>query len=126
MSKKQRYLECDILKALEGIKNGVSIRGAANEFHIPESTLRWRLKHGNDASNSGGKASFLSYSDERQLVKYAGFMANIGSPVNAKWLMQTAARIAVKRCVSLSFFQTKFKRDPTYYESPNGLHSYYN
>ena len=83
--------------ALRLIKNGLSINKAASLHKVSVSTL-WRRKKGIKLQVSGSKPH-LSSEDEKVLLKYAEFVANMGSPVTVNWMRIMAGRLANKRCV---------------------------
>ena len=95
MAKRKRWSEDDIQSALNTVEEGVSVYESSQIHGVPESTLRWRVKHGPELIR--GKKSHLSKDDENQIEKYAEFMSNIGHPCSVLWLRQLAGRLAQKR-----------------------------
>ena len=94
-SRKKLWDEENIEYAVDAVNAGESIRRAAKNCRVPESTLRFRLK--NPLPSKTGKHTHLSRKDEDQLVKYADYKSNIGQPIDPKWLKETASRLANKR-----------------------------
>ena len=73
------------------IQEGLTLKEASQRFNVPKSTLDPRLKYG--SPQKAGCKPKMTIEDENQLVSYVKFMANIGSPVSAKWVRETAAQI---------------------------------
>ena len=95
MAKRKLWNEEDIKSALDSVEDGVSVYESSRIHGVPESTLRWRVKHGPEIIR--GKKSHLTKDDENQIEKYAEFMSNIGQPCTVLWLRQLAGRLAQKR-----------------------------
>ena len=88
----------NIYDAMRLVSEGISIYKAAKLYNITRSTLWRRLKHTNQ--NNPGHKQHLSENDEKILLKYASFVANMGSPVTVTWLRIMAGRMAAKRLLS--------------------------
>lgn len=73
----------NIYDALRLISQGISIYKAAIIYNITRSTLWRRLK--NTHKDKPGIKPHLTEKDEKILLKYASFVANMGSPVTVTW-----------------------------------------
>lgn len=60
---------------------GMSLRGAATAFNVPESTLRDRV-HGRVSleCNRPGPPTFFTFDEEKKMVDHILFMSKIGYP----------------------------------------------
>lgn len=60
---------------------GMSLRGAATAFNVPESTLRDRV-HGRVSLECSrpGPPTFFTYEEEKKMVDHILFMSKIGYP----------------------------------------------
>ena len=103
LRKRKLYHEDSIAYAIELISDGVSLNKAAKISHVPEATLRWRVKNGKPGKV--GKELLLDSKDEDDLVRYITFMSDIGHPVTPGWVMETAGRFAQKRYSLWSILQ---------------------
>ena len=92
---KKRTKSENVYDAMRLVSEGISIYKAAKIYNITRSTL-WRRLKTKDMDKPGLKPH-LSKNDEKILLKYASFVANMGSPVTVTWLRIMAGRIASKR-----------------------------
>ena len=75
-------MQRDMTKAYNAVKHkGMSLRGAASTFNVPESTLRDRI-HGRVALDCSrpGPPTFFTPEEEKKMVDHILFMSKIGYP----------------------------------------------
>ena len=87
----------DMVRALEEVAAGMTMRRAARVFHVPRNTL-WdricgRVTHGCRT----GPTQILSPADERSLVQYCVYCTSIGYPLTKVRLLVYANAVRRKR-----------------------------
>jgi len=78
MCSKNRKHE-SLLKAVEEVRKGVSIRGAARQYGVSRSTLSDRVRVGYCDNK---KSALFSKDEEHELCEWAEQKADIGMPQN--------------------------------------------
>ena len=87
-----KYQDSDLNEALRMVDEGSSVYNAAKTCNVPKSTIHWRIQH--KTPKARGRKTKLSADDENELVKYAEFMSDNGTPVTPTWLVGTGSRLA--------------------------------
>ena len=70
----------DMQQAIDGVRDGQSMRGAAIKYNVPRKTLEDRVKGRVENGCKPGPKTALSKSEEHVLVSYLLYMAQRGSP----------------------------------------------
>lgn len=81
-SRRRRWTQRDMTNAYNAVKyQGMSLRGAATAFNVPESTLRDRV-HGRVSLECSrpGPPTFFTFEEEKKMVDHILFMSKIGYP----------------------------------------------
>ena len=81
--KKRRRLwqDEDMVKAIESVRNGNSVRGAAIEYSVPRKTLEDRVSGRVGHGAKPGVPTVLTEIEEDSLVTYLVHMASCGFPL---------------------------------------------
>ena len=95
MPKYKEYRESDLEEALRMVEDGASANSAAKACNVPKSTILWRIKH--PIKQKAGRKTKIGMDDEKELVNYAEFMSDNGTPITSKWLRETGTRMATLR-----------------------------
>ena len=96
-----------IRKALEAIAAGMPIRGAARNFGLSESNLRYRIQGGGLAFKDKRQGSRLfTAAEERLLANYAIKMASLGAGLEV-W------QVSLKLYYTISRLNTSLQYRPT-------------
>nr|CDS29106.2 kinase D interacting substrate of 220 kDa [Hymenolepis microstoma] len=91
-SRRRRWTQRDMTNAYNAVKyQGMSLRGAATAFNVPESTLRDRV-HGRVSleCNRPGPPTFFTFDEEKKMVDHILFMSKIGYPYTRNQVVELA------------------------------------
>ena len=94
--KRKQWTDSNMVLAMEAVKEGQSVSGAAKQFGVPRRTLDDRVKGRVEHGTHPGPKSVLSAEEERGLVSYLVHMAQRGFPLTPKMTMAFAWAIAAK------------------------------
>ena len=104
---KGNYNVDSLKEALSVVKEGTSLREAANTFEVPKSTLFRKLKSSAPVDKSRkGAPTILSSTEEEETVPWILYCAERGFPVNKKQLLDT-----VKKYIINAGRDNRFKDD---------------
>ena len=92
--KRKLWDDTDMTQAMESVKQGESVRGAAIKFSVPRKTLEDRVKGRVEHGCKPGPRTALSKSEEDSLVSYLVFMAQRGFPLTRTMVKAFAWAIA--------------------------------
>ncbi|CAH8487179.1 unnamed protein product [Dicrocoelium dendriticum] len=91
-TRRRRWTQRDMTNAYNAVKyQGMSLRGAATAFNVPESTLRDRV-HGRVSLECSrpGPPTFFTYEEEKKMVDHILFMSKIGYPYTRNQVVELA------------------------------------
>uniref|UniRef100_A0A0X3PNR5 DDE-1 domain-containing protein n=1 Tax=Schistocephalus solidus TaxID=70667 RepID=A0A0X3PNR5_SCHSO len=91
-SRRRRWTQRDMTNAYNAVKyQGMSLRGAATAFNVPESTLRDRV-HGRVSLECSrpGPPTFFTFEEEKKMVDHILFMSKIGYPYTRNQVVELA------------------------------------
>ncbi|CAL8069871.1 unnamed protein product [Calicophoron daubneyi] len=91
-TRRRRWTQRDMTNAYNAVKyQGMSLRGAATAFNVPESTLRDRV-HGRVSLECSrpGPPTFFTYDEEKKMVDHILFMSKIGYPYTRNQVVELA------------------------------------
>lgn len=88
-SKRFRYSENDMHKALLAVENGMSIYSAAKAFKVPRMTLSDKLRGKTPIIRKMGPPSILSSEEEMLLEKWILHLASVRFPVTKEQLLDS-------------------------------------
>ncbi|KAF4808962.1 hypothetical protein CGCTS75_v014791 [Colletotrichum tropicale] len=89
----KQYTEFELQRALKDIANGQSIRSAAREWIVPESTLRLRLRGGQSRNSAFADMQRLSQAQEEYLASYISTQAALSSALTHQQVKGLAKRM---------------------------------
>lgn len=93
--------------ALEAIRNGSKIKTAAKNFNVPESTIRDRLKLGEDYNPPMGRKPTFSVEEEKEMVAFITVMAKRFYGITQQQLRKLAYDFAVAKNIKNIFSSEK-------------------
>lgn len=99
----------NLLRAIEAVENGSSIRNAAVTFDIPRKTLERRIKTGKTVKGNMGPDCILGKDNERRLVRHIKDMQNRGFPLTRDDVRSIVYHFANQIGIRHSFNQTDEK-----------------
>ena len=97
----KKYTENDIIKAVEAVKNGTTLREAARTFGVPKSTISDRMVN---TGSKRGRPTALCDRVERDLADWLRFMAAACMPVTRKQFA-----VALAHALKTAGEENKFK-----------------
>ncbi|CAH2097657.1 unnamed protein product [Euphydryas editha] len=104
VQKKKRLWNPEKMRtALEAIRNGSKIKTAAKNFNVPESTIRDRLKLGEDYNPPMGRKATFKKEEEEELVAFITLMAKKFYGITQQQLRKLAYDFAIKKNVKNIF-----------------------
>ncbi|XP_054263526.1 uncharacterized protein LOC128986934 [Macrosteles quadrilineatus] len=87
------YSEESMLKAIEEVKNGRSIKAAARDNNVPRSTLQNKLSGKSPKERRMGPEAVLNKTEESILVKWLFTTAKAGFPVSQQQLLDSVQHL---------------------------------
>lgn len=90
-SKRYQYDKEDLIKAVESIENGQSVKAAADSFHVPRTTLRNALLHNH--TGKIGRQTVLSVEEEKEIAQWIVDCAKMGDPKMKFEVLDAAAEV---------------------------------
>ena len=79
--------------AIDLVLSGGSVYKTSKKYVIPSNTLKHRIENG-DPKKPGPK-TFLSKSEENNIVKYVQYMTWTSNPVTSAWIYEIATRLVL-------------------------------
>jgi len=93
--KEKNYSEECIDKALNAIKNGISLRKAAKTFGVPKSTLYVKKKNKCPVHANKGPATVLTKNEENLICEWIFECSSRGFPVTKDQLLNTVQKFVI-------------------------------
>lgn len=93
---KFKYTEADMLRALEEVKGGSSVKAAAAKFKVPRTTLLNKSKEKYQEERRMGPPTILSKEEEERIVQWMFTRAKAGFPVTKNNLLDGVSNFLKK------------------------------
>ena len=90
---KRKYSEQSLLDGMEAVRDGMSVRKAAKNFHIPKSTL-FEYEAGKHRGGKIGRPTLFTDNEENILARLLIRFAEIGIPYNKNHLRTLILQLA--------------------------------
>ena len=95
--KTRLWNEQNMTAAYDAVKAGLlSVRRAAKQYEVPRTTLRDRLDGRVDLNAKPGRKALLSDTEEKKLIDYASYRAQLGIGFGKNSFLKYAANLAKK------------------------------
>lgn len=82
-----KYTESNVQSCVNAIRNHVPIKQACKQYHVPRSTVKYRLGKNWSGKTRRGPPSALSETEEDEIVAWIKRMARKGFPVTRQHLI---------------------------------------
>ena len=101
--KKKTWDPGNMKSALDAISKGSKIKTAARNFNVPESTIRDRLKLGEDYNPPMGRKATFTQEKEKEMCEYISIMAKKFYGITQQQLRKLAYEFATAKNIKNIF-----------------------